>query len=131
MLYLSKGFIIFVMLVLSAQTCLKEEKRVSKDILGHWIHSFEEDSVGSKTYRFSSYKFPASRARGGFEIKANGEFIKYEIASQDGNIKVYGSWQPIDLNKIKVTFPAHNIIDTVKIVAVTPGYLKVQLATRT
>ena len=44
-------------------------------IYKHWIHSHEEDTEDKKVYRPSTFEFPPSRGRDGFEIKENGEFI--------------------------------------------------------
>ena len=48
-----------------------------------WFHSYEEDTEDIVVYRTRDFKFPPSRGREGFEIKASGEFIKYSIAPTD------------------------------------------------
>ncbi len=51
-----------------------------QEIFKHWIHSHEEDGDDYRIFRPSSYEFPLSRGREGFEIKENGTFIWYRIA---------------------------------------------------
>ena len=75
-----------------------------KEIYKHWIHSHEEDTNEEKVFRPSSYDFPLSRGREGFEIKDNGEFIKYSIAPDDRSKKVVGHWKPEGPDKILVYF---------------------------
>ena len=49
----------------------------------HWIHSHEEDKGDVKVFRPSTFNFPLSRLRDGFEILENGTFIKYDIGKAD------------------------------------------------
>ncbi len=74
------------------------------DIYQHWIHSHEEDANDTNVFRPSSYDFPLSRGREGFDIKDNGTFIKYAIAPDDKSEKVIGHWKSEGLNKIRVYF---------------------------
>ncbi len=69
-----------------------------------WIHSYEEDANNIKVYRPSTYKFPLSRGRGGFEIKKNGHFIHHGIGSTDRTTKVNGNWTNSEPDIIKVEF---------------------------
>jgi hypothetical protein len=66
-----------------------------KELYQHWIHSHEEDNTekGYRTYRPSSYNFPPSRGRDGFEIKDDGTAIDHPIAPTDGNLTVQRRWK--------------------------------------
>lgn len=98
--------------------CSNEAKsQVSSTMFKHWTHSHEEDSEGIKVYRPSEYNFPPSRGRDGFELKENGEFIRYGVGATDKQEAVVGRWIPEGENKIQVFFDNQNnqsfIIDLV------------------
>jgi hypothetical protein len=69
-----------------------------------WIHSREEDTGDVSVYRSSNYPFPPVRGRTGFEIRANGDFIAYDIAPTDGWLSVLGHWETREMNEIRVSF---------------------------
>lgn len=76
---------------------IKQEFRV---ILGkHWIHSHEEDKGDVKVYRPSTFNFPISRGRDGFEIMQNGTFIVYGIGKADTLDKTFHSYSLMNTNK--------------------------------
>ena len=70
-------------------------------IYKHWNHSYEEDTVDKKVYRLSTFEFPPSRGRDGFEIKENGEFILYIMGPTDRPEKFFGNFT-IDSNKLNI-----------------------------
>ena len=70
-------------------------------IYKHWIHSHEEDIEDKKVYRPSTFEFPPSRGRDGFEIKENGEFILSFPGPTDRSEKTIGNFT-IDSNKLNV-----------------------------
>ena len=71
-----------------------------------WIHSREEDTNDSQTYRPSTFNFPLSRGRIAFEIEKNGIFIQYGIGPDDTRKKVEGNWtiEEEEPNTIKIDF---------------------------
>src|SRR5215208_2388593 len=73
-----------------------------------WIHSREEDTNDSQTYRPSTFNFPLSRGRIAFEIEKNGTFIQYGIGPDDTRKKVEGNWtieeEEEEENTIKIDF---------------------------
>jgi hypothetical protein len=73
-----------------------------------WIHSCEEDTNDSQTYRPSTFNFPLSRGRIAFEIEKNGTFIQYGIGPDDTRKKVEGNWtieeEEEEPNTIKIDF---------------------------
>lgn len=85
------GLKIFLLLFL-LNGCNSQEK---PELYQHWIHSHEEDNTteGYRTYRPSSYNFPPSRGRDGFEIKKNGVVLAHPIAPTDGNLTVERKWK--------------------------------------
>ena len=74
------------------------------EMFKHWIHSREEDTGETRVYRPSNYKFPPSRGREGFELKENGEFIRYRIGPTDRPQKIVGTWKVEKGNHLRVTF---------------------------
>ena len=61
-------------------------------ILGHWLHSHEEDTQDVMIYRPANYNFPPSRGRIGFEFREGGELVYYGIGRADGSEQFSGSW---------------------------------------
>jgi hypothetical protein len=97
-----------------------------------WIHSREEDTNDSQTYRPSTFNFPLSRGRIAFEIEKNGTFIQYGIGPDDTRKKVEGNWtiEEEEPNTIKIDFaidkaPCNNIITTTIFQQTRYLYLKV------
>jgi hypothetical protein len=76
--------------------------KVDECLYKHWIHSREEDTEFEKVYRASTYKFPRSRGRNGFEIRGNGEVILYKIGPTDKSEEVYGTFTFDDSNNLEV-----------------------------
>ena len=77
--------------------------RLTRDLVGEWIHSHEEDVGGVRFYRPADHKLPPARGRDRFEIKKNGGFVARPIAPADGNEEFPGEWK-LDGRKVVVTF---------------------------
>lgn len=110
--------------------CLENQmnNNLSHAIFKQWIHSREEDTEGVRVYRPSDYNFPPSRGREGFEIKENGEFIRYGIGPTDRRQKITGTWKVEENNKIRVTFEGQRQESyTIQILSCDEGVLKVSL----
>jgi hypothetical protein len=56
---------------------------VPPELLGHWVHSHEEDSGDLRVYRPADYAFPPARGRRGFELDADGEVVLYGPGPSD------------------------------------------------
>ncbi len=59
----------------------------------HWIHSHEEDTQSEMVLRPASFKFPPSRGRKGFELRADGVLIKTGIGPTDRPQEAQGTWK--------------------------------------
>ena len=90
-----KIFFLFTALLLSATGQQCQDPDVSAQLHKRWTHSYEEDADGTEAYRPSGYDLPPSRGRRGMEFKADGTFIRYDIAPSDGSLPVPGTWEPI------------------------------------
>jgi hypothetical protein len=71
-------------------------------ILGHWIHSHEEDAQGVTVYRPRGYSFPPSRGREGFDFRKGGKVVYFGIARADGSEEFSGSWVIEDANRVRI-----------------------------
>ena len=45
-------------------------------VVGHWVHSHEEDTDAEMVYRPASYAFPPSRGRTSFDLRADGSYVE-------------------------------------------------------
>jgi hypothetical protein len=96
-------------------------------IFRHWIHSREEDTIDTMTYRPSEFKFPPSRGREGFEIKRSGEFILYGIGRDDRSKKIIGHYTVEGSNRLHIIFDDVQLAPfTVKILMCDEDVLRVE-----
>ncbi len=97
------------------------------EVFGRWIHSHEEDTADARIYRRSTYPFPPSRGRRGFEIRPGGEFVRYAIAAADGSKEVPGRWTAERSAWIQVTYPeGSGPPETLEVVSVDQDVLKLR-----
>ena len=57
-----------------------------------WVHSHEEDTATSTAYRPSSFHFPRSRGRKGFQLKSDGTLIARKPGPADQTEIAVGTW---------------------------------------
>lgn len=79
-------------------------KELPKYVFQHWVHSHEEDQTNIETFRPSSYNFPPSRGRRGFEVREDGSMVMYDIAPADGIVENQGYWFAEDPGRIFFRF---------------------------
>ncbi|WP_329332347.1 hypothetical protein OG866_05805 [Streptomyces sp. NBC_00663] len=53
------------------------------ELIGTWVHSYEEDSPGVTVYRPAGYPFPPARGRRGLEFAADGTFRERPLGRGD------------------------------------------------
>src|SRR5215831_18901621 len=70
-----------------------------------WLHSHEEDSDSEMVFRPASFRFPPSRGRAGFDLKANGAFTEIGIAPGDGPALSDGTWK-VDGDQLQFFSPS-------------------------
>ncbi len=78
-------------------------------ILGHWMHSHEEDAQDVVVYRPADYKFPPSRGRRGFEFREGGKLVYFGIGRADGTEQFSGSWVVESSNRIRIEVNSERI----------------------
>ncbi len=70
------------------------KKRSFADVLcQHWMHSHEEDTESEMVFRPANFKFPPSRGRRGFELRADGVLISTGIGPTDRPLETQGKWK--------------------------------------
>jgi hypothetical protein len=78
-------------------------------MLGHWIHSHEEDAQGVMVYRREGYNFPPSRGRIGFDFREGGELVYFGIGRADGSEQFSGSWAIEASNRVRINVNSDRI----------------------
>lgn len=58
-----------------------------------WIHSHEEDTGSEMVFRPSTFTFPPSRGRSGFELRPDQSLVEIGIAPTDGSRQETGRWE--------------------------------------
>ena len=70
------------------------KRKPSQEVLcQHWIHSHEEDTASEIVFRPANFKFPPSRGRKGFELKAKGVLVATGIGPTDRPVETQGKWK--------------------------------------
>ena len=62
-------------------------------LVGHWVHSHEEDSAGLKVLRPRSFQFPPSRGREELELRADGSSVVHSPGPVDVPEMTAGTWE--------------------------------------
>lgn len=76
------------------------------EIVGAWLHSYEEDSATTSVYRPHDYPFPPTRrARRGLEFRPDGTFVEQLMGRDDRPREVVGRWRGTGANHVEITFP--------------------------
>ena len=79
------------------------------EILGSWLHSFEEDTEATSVYRPYDYPFQLSRrVRDGLEFRSDGTAIERRGGQDDRLQEAVGRWQVEGANRVTITFPQGN-----------------------
>jgi hypothetical protein len=76
------------------------------DIIGSWLHSYEEDTASTSLYRPHDYPFrPSRRVRGGLEFRPDGSFIERQPGPDDRLHESVGRWKDQGSNRVRIAFP--------------------------
>ena len=79
------------------------------EILGSWLHSFEEDTEAASVYRPYDYPFQLSRrVRDGLEFRSDGTAVERRGGQDDRLEEAVGRWQVEGANRVGITFPQGN-----------------------
>jgi hypothetical protein len=67
-----------------------------------WVHSHEEDTATERVFRPDTYRFPPSRGRRAFELRADGSMVSRGIGPDDRPTLRNGSWKIVGDNTIEL-----------------------------
>jgi hypothetical protein len=92
-----------------------------------WIHSHEEDNGNEMVFRPSTFSFPRSRGRAGFQLRPDKSLVEIGIGSTDVPVEKTGKWEIDPGGVLKLFKPGENKPDQIlKITSVGPEKLIVQ-----
>ena len=74
-----------------------------------WVHSHEEDTESEMVFRPSSYRFPPSRGRKSFELKAGGSLLQTGPGPADVPQQQQGTWRLIGDNELAFFFASATV----------------------
>ena len=72
------------------------------ELFRHWLFSHENGGVA--VYRPFGTRLPPARGRKAFEIRENGEFVRYDIGATDRSRATVGRWRADDPRRIQVSY---------------------------
>jgi hypothetical protein len=79
---------------------------VPAEIVGSWLHSFEEDTAAASVYRPDDYPFQLSRrVRDGLEFRSDGTLVEHRGGPDDRLRGDVGRWQDGGANSVQISFP--------------------------
>lgn len=120
-------YLFFLLLTLGCNPAKRLANVHGEDIFQRWTHSYEEDKDGFRVYRPAGFAFPPARGREGFEIRADGVYIRHAIGRADAPEQMQGSWKMKGKDKLIVTVPESTPpIFEMTILSVTKDQLKIQ-----
>jgi hypothetical protein len=91
-------------------------------LVGHWVHSHEEDSGDLRVFRPRSFQFPPSRGREELELKADGSSVVHSPGPVDVPEETAGTWE---LEGETLRLAAGRAERSMRVVAAEPGRLVV------
>ncbi len=71
----------------------------AQDLIGHWVHSHEEDRDGEMVFRPASFSFPRSRGRDSFELQKDALVQRGHGPGDAATVKG-GTWSLSDDGKL-------------------------------
>ncbi|HZS36997.1 MAG TPA: lipocalin family protein [Polyangia bacterium] len=95
-------------------------------LLQRWLHSHEEDQGAEQVFRPSSFAFPPSRGRRGFELQAGGRYLDLGIAAADGTNARPGAWTLV--NQTLTLTPDGAAAERYNVVSLAPDKLVLERA---
>jgi len=76
------------------------------ELIGTWVHSYEEDTDDMAVYRPASHPLPPARGRRGLEFAADGTVTERPLGHGDAPGTRTGRWTPVatDGSRLALTF---------------------------
>ena len=94
-----------------------------------WVHSHEEDTPAEMVFRPAQYRFPPSRGRQSFELRADGTMVQGRPGPSDRRAKGQGTWTVEaagDQEELTLRGPAQQAARKLQIKSVEPDRLVVR-----
>jgi len=91
-----------------------------------WLHSHEEDTAEEMVFRPSTFKFPPSRGRTGFELRPDGTAQVLGIAPTDAPQQHAGTWSIGTEKQLTVHVPVLQQTQSMTVLSVAPDRLVVK-----
>lgn len=66
--------------------------KLESGLIGHWVHSREEDSNNLMVFRPNTYPFPPARGRYGYKLGKGGKLQFIGSGATDKSESVDGTW---------------------------------------
>jgi hypothetical protein len=95
----------------------------------HWVHTFEQDASGTRSYKPSGAPMPRARGRGGIELRPDGTLVDIRIGRDDRSQRVTGRWHHVGQNRLLFTFDDGSQ-QQVEIVGLDDNELKMRIENR-
>ncbi|SNX56496.1 hypothetical protein SAMN06272735_0947 [Streptomyces sp. TLI_55] len=98
------------------------------ELIGAWVHSYEEDSPGVTVYRRAGYPLPPARGRRALEFAADGTFTERPLGRGDAPGRRTGSWAPADQEGRRLALNLPDAERQLEVLHVDDQILKVRAA---
>lgn len=95
-------------------------------LIGHWIHSYEEDGDGKMIFRREGFAFPRARGRASFELQAGHIWMDRPISSSDGNLRQEGRWTLSEGTDLNLSSSGKDAARVMRIITAEPDRLVLQ-----
>ena len=91
-------------------------------LIGHWVHSHEEDTTTEKVFRKADYAFPPSRGRDEYNLQPGGVLSATRPGPTDQRQTNSGNWQLDDSSNLVLRLP-EGATKQLKIASIEPDRL--------
>jgi hypothetical protein len=99
---------------------------LSSALFRRWLHAFEEDAAGIRSYRPTGAPMPRARGREGLELRPDGTFADIRIGRDDRSQQVTGRWHHVGENRLMLTYDDGSPKREVEIISLSDEELKLR-----
>lgn len=96
------------------------------ELIGAWVHAYEEDSPGVMVYRPAGYPLPPARGRRGLEFAADGTFTERPLGRADVPGRRTGRWASADAEGHRLALDVPGAERQLKVLYVDDQVLRVR-----
>ncbi len=95
---------------------------MQSQLIGHWIHSHEEDSSNQLVFRHPDHAFPPSRGRAEYRLDSGGMLLNTRPGPTDRRESAEGSWS-LEEDATLLLQPAGQSPQRFRVVSIEPDKL--------